>query len=75
MTRRYVWLSIFCASIMFCLASNSPLTHALWKLSFVPEAAARQEPSLRRPFAERPPGALARAVGPHTQGEATHSQE
>ena len=72
MTRRYLWLSIFCASIMFCLASNSPLTRALWRLSFVPEAAARQT------LAARPAGAPVRTVAPGVhpiQPEAARGQE
>lgn len=43
MIRRYVLLGAFCLSLMFGLAQRSAIVHPLWRLSFVPEDAARQQ--------------------------------
>lgn len=69
MLRRYLLLGAICASLMLGLSSHSRITRPLWRLSFVPEAAAWQASAQRRSA----PGSPAAHIT--NIGDATHSQK
>jgi hypothetical protein len=74
MLRRYLLLGAICASLMLGLSSHSRITQPLWRLSFVPEAAAQKAPSANPVPEMRPaPGSPGERVT--NTGDAAHSQK